>query len=61
MDGGPIAIMGRPLKKQLEYINSLGIPYALFAGEKELKAGKFKLKDMKSGNEKEVGLDNMEV
>ena len=36
----------------LEYANSLGMPYVIFAGEKEVKAGKFKIRDMKSGKEK---------
>ncbi len=38
--------------KALEYANSYSIPYALFVGEEEIKKKKFKLKDMKSGNEK---------
>tara|TARA_Y100000310_G_scaffold343285_1_gene450180 strand:+ start:653 stop:1891 length:1239 start_codon:yes stop_codon:yes gene_type:complete len=38
--------------KQLEYANSLEIPYVIFIGEKEASAKKVKLKDMKSGSEK---------
>ena len=37
--------------KNLEYANSLGIPFVLFVGKKELEEGKLKLRDMKSGNE----------
>jgi len=37
--------------KNLQYANSFGIPYVLFIGEEELKQGKVKLKDMKSGKE----------
>ncbi|HLC62666.1 MAG TPA: histidine--tRNA ligase, partial [Candidatus Nanoarchaeia archaeon] len=37
--------------KNLEYANSLGIPFVLFVGKKELQEGKLKLRDMKSGKE----------
>ena len=37
--------------KNLEYANSLGIPYVLFVGKKEIEQGKLKLKDMTSGKE----------
>jgi len=37
--------------KNLEYANSLGIPYVLFIGKKELQEGKLKLRDMKTGEE----------
>lgn len=47
-----IDLMGRGISKNLSYANSLGIPYVLFVGEKELKAKKFKLRNMKSGKEK---------
>ena len=33
--------------KNLEYANSLGIPFVLFVGKKELQEGKLKLRDMK--------------
>jgi histidyl-tRNA synthetase len=38
--------------KALEYANSLQIPFAIFIGEEETEKNKFKLKDMKSGDEK---------
>ncbi len=47
-------LMGRDLRKQLEYTNSSGIPYALFVGEKELEAKKFTLRDMKTGKENKI-------
>lgn len=40
--------------KSLEYANSYQIPYAVFIGELEVSKKKFKLKNMKSGIEKEV-------
>ena len=44
-------IAGRGISKNLNYCNSLSIPFVLFVGEDELKEGKFKLKDMTSGEE----------
>jgi len=46
-----ITTFGQP-GKQLEYANSQNIPYAIFIGEEESKAKKFKLKEMSSGTEK---------
>ena len=37
--------------KNLEYANSLGIPYVVFVGKKELQENKVKLRDMGSGKE----------
>lgn len=37
--------------KNLEYANSLGVPFVLFVGKRELEEGKLKLKDMGSGKE----------
>ena len=39
------------ITKQLEYANSLKIPYVIFIGENEIEKKKFKLKDMSSGKE----------
>ena len=44
-------IIGRGISKNLNYANSLSIPYVIFIGEEELKKKKLKLKDMKSGKE----------
>jgi histidyl-tRNA synthetase len=49
-----IDLMGRDMKKQLDYVNSQGIPFAVFVGPAELKKGRFTVRDMKSG--KEAGL-----
>jgi len=38
--------------KRLEYANALQIPYAIFIGKEESGKNKFKLKEMKSGEEK---------
>ncbi len=41
----------RPLSKQLEFASKIGTPYVVFVGPKELKSGKFTLRDMSSGEE----------
>ncbi len=52
-------LMGRSLSKQLDYASSRGIPYVIVIGEKELKSKKAKLRNMKTGEEKEIGLDKI--
>jgi histidyl-tRNA synthetase len=47
-------LMGRPLSKQLQYANSLGISYVAVIGDKELKEKTVKIKNMKTGEEKSV-------
>ena len=44
-----VDLMERNLKKNLEYASRKGVPFIIVLGENELKAGKFKLKDMGSG------------
>ncbi|MEM2131027.1 MAG: histidine--tRNA ligase, partial [Candidatus Woesearchaeota archaeon] len=44
-------LLDRGISKNLDYANSLNIPYVLFVGEKELKENKLKLRDMKTGKE----------
>ena len=51
-------IFGKP-SKSLQYADSKKIPYVIFAGEKELKLKKFKLKDMKSGKEDLLNLSKL--
>jgi len=46
-----ILMYGKP-SKALDYADSYNIPYVIFLGEKEVKAGKIKLRDMKTGKEK---------
>lgn len=54
-----IDLMGWKLTRQLEYADSQKIPYVLIVGERELKSGKFKLKDMEKKTERELSLDNV--
>tara|TARA_Y100000294_G_scaffold177733_1_gene204513 strand:- start:1446 stop:2732 length:1287 start_codon:yes stop_codon:yes gene_type:complete len=56
-----IDLTGKGPSKNLKYANSLGIPYVLFVGEDELKQGKVKLKDMKSGEEKLMNPEELVV
>lgn len=56
-----IDLTGKGPSKNLQYANSLGIPYALFVGENELKQGKVKLKDMKSGKEQLMTAEELVV
>ena len=46
-----IDLMERGISKNLNYANSYGIPYVLIVGEKELAEGKVNLRDMKTGKE----------
>ena len=46
-----IDLSGRDLKKNLDYVNKMEIPYVVFVGEQELKAGKVKLRNMSTGSE----------
>jgi len=49
----------RNLTRQLKYADSLGIPYVLIIGEKELSEKKFRLRDMKRKVEREVELSEV--
>ncbi|HLC56522.1 MAG TPA: histidine--tRNA ligase [Candidatus Nanoarchaeia archaeon] len=46
-----IDVNKRGISKNLDYANSYKIPYVLFVGERELKEGKFKLRNMENGFE----------
>lgn len=56
-----IDLTGKGPSKNLQYANSLGIPYVLLIGEEELKQGKVKLKDMNSGKEQLMGAEELIV
>lgn len=51
--------MDRSISKNLEYANTLGIPYVVFVGKKELEQGKVKLRDMKTGKEEMISLNDV--
>lgn len=52
-------VMDRNLKKQLDYVNSKAIPFVIVIGNKEVGSMKAMLRDMKSGEEKEIDLDEL--
>ena len=52
-------IMKRGISKNLDYANSLGIPYVLFIGPDELKKDKLKLKNMETGKEEYLSINNL--
>lgn len=54
-----VDVKRRSLAKQLEYADSLGIPYALIVGPQEIKSGRFKLRDMKRRTEESLTLDEI--
>ena len=51
-------IAGRGLKAQMKYADKLGARYSMVVGDNELAAGKARLKDMKTGEQTEVALDD---
>ena len=47
------------LKKQMEYSNKIKSPAAILFGEDEIKSGKPTLRDLNSGNEKSVTIEEI--
>ena len=45
--------------KKFSYADKLGIPYVIVIGEDEVKAGKFKLKNMETGEQNELELEQI--
>lgn len=54
-----IDLMGRRLGKQIEYANAIGARKVVIVGPQELKEGKVKVKDMKSGKEIFIPIDKL--
>ena len=52
-------LMERSISKNLSYANSLGIPYCIIVGRKELEQNAVKLRDMKTGEEKLINLEDI--
>jgi len=48
----------RNLRKQFEYVNSLGIPFVAIIGEREASANALTLRDMVSGKEEQVKFED---
>ena len=55
-----IYLNNKKLKAKFKYADKLEIPYVIVIGEDEIAQNKFKLKDMKTGEEKEINIDNID-
>jgi len=49
-----VSFVNGKMKKRLGYANKLGIPWAVFIGEEEIKKGIYALKDLETGKQEEV-------
>ncbi|MFC1768369.1 histidine--tRNA ligase [Nanoarchaeota archaeon] len=54
-----IDLSERGPSKNLDYANTLNIPYVIFIGKKEIENGKLTLRDMKSGKEESLPIDQV--
>ncbi|HDL02346.1 MAG TPA: hypothetical protein ENH20_00765 [Candidatus Pacearchaeota archaeon] len=54
-----LLMMDKSVSKGMEYANAKGVGRVVFVGSDEVKAGKFKVKDMKSGEESVVSEDEI--
>jgi histidyl-tRNA synthetase len=54
-----IDLIGRGPSKNLDYANAIAARFAVLVGERELKAGRVTVRDMKSGVQREVALDEL--
>jgi len=52
-------ILEKSLKKALDFANKKDIPFVVFVGKKELKEGKFKLRNMETGKETLLSLNEL--
>lgn len=52
-------LKSRSLSKQMNYSNTMGIPYVAIVGEKELAEKSVKLKNMESGDEKMIKISDL--
>ena len=53
--------VGRSLKAQMKYANKIGAEYTLIIGDSEISAGKAQLRNMKTGDQREVELDSFTI
>ena len=54
-------VVGRSLKAQMKYANKIGAKYTLIIGDSEIDAGVAQLRDMDSGEQREVSLDSFTI
>jgi len=51
--------MGRSLKAQMKYADKLGATYTVVIGDNEIESNRAVLKNMKTGEQKDVSLDSI--
>lgn len=51
-------LMSRSVKAQMKYANKIGAQMSIILGDSELESGKAKIKDMESGEEKEIDFES---
>ena len=54
-----VEMKNKKVKKALDYANRVNISYVIVLGENEINEGKIKLKEMSTGKEYEISLDNI--
>ena len=59
--GSQFDIVGRGLKAQMKYANKIGAKYSMVLGDNEIEEGKAILKNMESGNQTEVSIDDANI
>ncbi len=55
-----IYLNNKKLKAKFKYADKLEIPYVIIIGENEIESNKIKLKDMITGEEREIDFDRIE-
>ncbi len=55
-----VDLMERNISKNMDYANFKKIPFVVFMGENEVKAKKFKVKNLKTGKETQISFDRLE-
>ncbi|AEH25032.1 histidine--tRNA ligase [Pyrococcus yayanosii] len=53
-------LMGRKLRKALDYAGRLGVPYVVLVGKKDLAEGRVTVRDMESGEQRTVEIDKVD-
>ncbi|TLZ55053.1 MAG: histidine--tRNA ligase, partial [Methanobacteriota archaeon] len=57
--GADIDLIGRGPSKNLDYANAVGARFAVLLGERELKQGRATVREMATGVQREVALDDL--
>lgn len=52
-------VMGRSVKAQMKYADKLGVRFVVVIGESEVESGKAVIRDMKTGEQKEISLETL--